>query len=394
MDFEKKLEAEIQIARQAGIDASGVWELFEAATPEQQRVVFNRALESGVLDDEYAFELLTSIRGNLDQRSPEERAIYAGLLDRMQELASKLFQASSHYYHRDLINFAIIEGRWDELPDLLAPYTSGQDLDTFAMVIDQLKYHGQIRHLIATMQAAWPKIKESTQYIDWAIDEYAGTLMELMLVDYLEKTDDPHPDDPVLLESTASLLQWKEGWLDWFIPTISRPDRTKWSIADFSEDIGSETWRRKFSTLQIEFIASQWRAGVPLTRGLMAFHKWSEIFYAQIEADKKSKKRMKKGKKAGVSHPSQLLMPNPKRMDKILGESFSIVGGKPYDVAAALELIPAYVKYLEGFGIIQPSERQQAIGQIGPLVAQMPDIMAYYGCDPVAVDTLLATWEQ
>src|SRR3970282_308016 len=127
----------------------------------------------------------------------------------------------------------------------------------------------------------------------------------------------------------------------------------------------------KFSTLQIEFIASQWQAGVPLTRGLMAFHKWSEIFYAQIEADKKSKKRMKKGKKAGVSHPSQLLMPNPKRMDKILGESFSIVGGKPYDVAAALELIPAYVKYLEGFGIIQPSERQQAIGQSGPRLAQM-----------------------
>jgi hypothetical protein len=142
MGLEEKLDTEIKVAQQEGVDASELWELFEGARPEQQPVVFRRALEAGVLDDEFAFEMLTTIRENLDQSAPQDRALYGGLLDRFRELDPKLYQKSSHYYHRDLINFAIIEGRWEALPDLLSPYSAGKDLDTFALVIAQLKYHG------------------------------------------------------------------------------------------------------------------------------------------------------------------------------------------------------------------------------------------------------------
>ena len=49
--------------------------------------------------------------------------------------------------------------------------------------------------------------------------------------------------------------------------------------------------------------------------------------------------------------------------------------------------------FLEGFGLIQPDEKQQAIQQIKPLVQQIPQILAYYESDPVAIENLLAAWD-
>jgi hypothetical protein len=246
--------------------------------------------------------------------------------------------------------------------------------------------------LIEVMEKALPKVKASDQYFDWAIEEYEGTLMELKLADYLERTENPHGNDPELLDAAAGLLPWKEGWLEWFVSAVSRPDPRAWSQADFAEGDEAEKLKRKLSTLQLEFIGSQWKAGVPLTRGWMAWEKWGEILQAQIRAYKKSMARRKKGRKTKVAPLSRLLIPEAKRMDKILGESFSLVGGEPYEVAATLELIPAYLAHLEDLGLIEASDRERASQQIRPMVANMPNTMDCYDGDPVAVDNLMAAW--
>lgn len=387
MNFQKELAGEIQNARQEGIDASGIWELFENATPEQQVMIFERTLETGVLTDDYAFEFLSAIRGDCDPDTPEGRAAYTSFLDQLREQAPKLYQQSSHYYHRDLISFAIIEGRWGDLPDLLTDYTSGDHLDLFTMVVAQLKYHGQVKILVEAMKTAYPKIEASSQYVQWAGEEFAGKLMEVMLVDYLETSADPRPDDPEFLEVTACLPSWKEGWLEWFIPTVTRPEPTEWKPLDFAGNPGSQDWQHKFATMQLECIAALWRAGVPLTRGLLAWHKWGEIFHNQHKTARKRKQKSINGAL------SRYLIPQAKQMDQTLGESFSLMGGEPYEVAAALELMPAYLDFLTDFGLIQPDEAQQAFQQIKPLVEQTPQILKYYESDPVAIQNMLAAWD-
>jgi len=387
MDFEERLEVEIQIAQQDDIDTSGIWELFESATPQQRVTVFFRTLETGVLNDEYAFEFLNTIRSDCDPGSPEDRALYTDLLNRFREREPKLYRQSSVHYNRYLINFAIIEGRWGDLSALLTPYTSAYYLDLFNMVIAQLEYHGQIRPLIAAMELAWPNIKASSKIFEWAREEFAGELMELMLVDYLENATDPRPDDPQLIETTAFLLSWEENWLAWFIPAVMRPRPGGWNPADFSEDIGSEAWMNQFNVLQVEFIGIQWRNGIPLTRGLLAWHKWSEIFHAQTKTLQKSRK------KTGKPELSRLLIPQPNYVEKILGESFSLIGGEPHEATAALEFIPSYLNFLEDLGLIQATERHLAIQKIRPMVEQMPRIMEYYEGDPVAIENLLDAWE-
>jgi hypothetical protein len=214
-----------------------------------------------------------------------------------------------------------------------------------------------------------------------------------MLADYLQTTADPRPDDAQFLEATASISSWREGWLEWFVPAATRPESTKWELADFSDDPGSEAWQHQFATMQIEFIATQWRAGMPLTRGLLAWRKWGEIFQAQHKTAKKSSKRQKRGQKTDNSSLSRYLIPQAAQMDKTLAESFSLTGGEPYEVAAALEIIPAYLDFLMGLGLIQLNEKQQAIQQIKPLVQQIPQVLKYYECDPVAIANMLAAWE-
>jgi hypothetical protein len=67
-------------------------------------------------------------------------------------------------------------------------------------------------------------------------------------------------------------------------------------------------------------------------------------------------------------------------------------GGEPYEVTATLELVPSYLELLQGLGLIQSSERQQARRKIKPIVDQMPQILEYYGGELVAIENLLDAW--
>jgi hypothetical protein len=320
--------------------------------------------------------------------------LHTRLLKQLREKNPQLFQASIQYYHKDLIHFAVIEKRWEDIPVLLAPFRTGDHLDIFTMIIAQLKYHGQVKTLIEAMTAAYPKIQASSKYVEWADEEFAGELMELILADYLETTPDPSPDDPHLLEATATLLPWKEGWLDWFIPSITRPEPTDWKPADFSDGPGSKAWRHQFSILLVEFIAAQWRDGIPLSRGLLAWDKWGELFYDQFEALEKSQKRRKGNQKARVISLSRYFLPDAKKWDRKLTESFSLLGGEPYEVAAAMELLPAYLDFVERFGLIQSNQKQQAIDKLKIVVKQLPRILAYYESDLVAIQNMVAAWDE
>jgi hypothetical protein len=393
MSFETILASEVQTAQKDGIDASEIFELFESATPKQRVVIFERTLETGVLDDEYAFEFLTAIREDCGPDKREGMTAYVGFLNQLREKAPELFKESSHYYHRDLISFAIIKSCWDDLPALLTDYSSGTHLDQFTMVIAQLKYHGQVRILGDAMKTAYPKIVASTEYVPWASQEFASKLIEVMLVDYLQTAANPHPDDAQFLKATASISSWKNGWLEWFIPTITQPEPTKWKQEDFTGDLDSEVWQQKFATMQIEFIATQWRSGIPLARGLLGWRKWGEIFQAQFKNAKILSRHQKRGQKVDNSSLQRYLVPQAGQMDETLAESFSLTGGEPYEVAAALEIIPAYLDFLVGFGLIQLDEKQQAFQQIKPLVRQIPQALKYYECDPIAIENMLAAWE-
>ncbi|OQX65151.1 MAG: hypothetical protein B5M51_01540 [Anaerolinea sp. 4484_236] len=389
MNFEEKLDKEIESEKE-NPGQSGVLDLFDNSKLDKKLFIFSKMQEADVLDAEYAFEFLTTIKSDFDAKTKDGRSGYAALLNKLRDEKPDVFEHDSHYYNQDLITFAILEERWDDIPELLNPFTSGEHLDAFYMVISQLKYHGCTKIVLDAMEAAYPGIQASGEYVYGADEEFAGELSGIMLIDYLETTDNPRPDDPVFLDKAGSLVDWKEGWLEWFVPTITQAKSTEWTLKDFLEDINHEAWRKKFHTMLLEFIAFEWKKGAPLSRCVLAWHKISEIFHTQFETLGKDTKRDKKSKKAFLS---RCVIPNAKKMDETLGESFSIMGGKPYEVSAGLELLPNFLAFMESFGIIQHSQKQNALGEIRKrIIANIPNVLSYYGGDPILIENLEVAW--
>jgi len=379
-----------------------LWAQFERADLEGKVTLFLRSLEAGELDDEYAFEMLSEMRSQLDLSGPQARARYAELVERLRQQAPDLYEESIHYYHEDLIYDAVTDGRWEALPELLTPFAEDPDLDLFSMVIDRLMYHGQIQPLIETMAQAWSKISESANLLPWAIDEFGGRLMHLNLLHYLETSENARPDDSLLLETTTAYGEWKEGWLERFVPHLTSPAPSAWQPADFDETVDADQWHDNLNDLLAEFVADQHRAGIPYGRGYMAWAQLAEALEQQFVAPSApSSRRGKgsrkgKGKKRGAktqsARPSSSLVPRYQTTDKALVDLPPFLEAQPYRAAATLELLPAYLYFLAHLGLVHPTEMDEALAELQPLKEHAPRAIASYGADPRAVDTVAAAW--
>ncbi|MBC8333709.1 MAG: hypothetical protein ISR59_11265 [Anaerolineales bacterium] len=389
MNFEEKIDQEIEVEKE-NPGQSEIWDLFENSKTDEKLLIFSKMQESDVLDAEYAFEFLTTLKSDFDLTTKEGRANYALLLNKLQDEKLDIYEHDSHYYNQDLITFAILDERWDNIPGLLSPFTSGKHLDEFDTVISQLKYHGCTKIILEAMETAYPGIQASSEYIYGADEEFAGELSEIMLIDYLESSDHPRPDDPTFLDKAGSLVEWKKGWLDWFIPRITQTKSTEWTLDDFLEDINSEEWREKFRNLLLEFVATEWEKGIPLSRCILGWHQLFEIFYTQFEKLGKNKKSDQKSKKSFLA---RCIIPNAKKMDETLGGHFSIMGGKPYEISAGLELLPIFLGFMEALGIIQHTQKQNALGEIRKrIITNIPNVLSNYGGDPILLENLEKAW--
>lgn len=391
---EEEPEEEPLVADEPVQDEDALWETFSEADLMEKQSLFLTALEAGQLDAEYAFEMLAEIRGGLDRRDPQARSRYAELVGRLRDQAPRLYRQDAGYYNQNLISDAIADGRWEDIPALLAPFAERpvHTIDTFFQVIDQLSYHGQVRPLIDTMAQAWPKVSESDELLPGAINEFGGELMHLHLFDYLETAPAPRADDPALLEATAPYGEWNEEWLVRYIPHATAPSPSDWQPADFGPAVDADRWHKNLHTLLLEFVADRHRAGVPYARGHMACGQLGEVLEQQFTSSARPK-----GKKRVKPRPgaiSSSLVPRFAVIDVALGDLFSFLGPQPYKAAAALELLPTYLHFLARLGLIHPTKLDAALVDLRPLQEVAPRAIENYGADPHAVDAVAVAWSE
>ena len=80
-------------------------------------------------------------------------------------------------------------------------------------------------------------------------------------------------------------------------------------------------------------------------------------------------------------------------MDETLGGHFSIMGGKPYEISAGLELLPIFLGFMEALGIIQHTQKQNALGEIRKrIITNIPNVLSNYGGDPILLENLEKAW--
>ncbi len=382
------------------------WEQFEAADLEGKVALFLETLASGEMDTEESYEMLQSIRGETDpRRDRQARARYAELVERLRQQAPDLYRHDLPYYHENLINDAIADGRWEAVPELLTGFAEGpadRGIDLFFRLIDQMKYHNQTESLIHTMKQMWPAVSDavdSGKLVPWTTEEFGAEITLLVFFQYMETAETPRADDPALHKAAAPYGTYNAEWLERAIPHLSAPAPSPWQRADFGQAVDAEQWGENLNALLFEFMADQRRrAGVSLSKSYLARDQLLELLHQQFtspgETSSKRRASKKRAHRQLAVQPSSSLVPRYASLDQHLVGQLGFLSAEPYKAAALTELLPAYLHFLARLGLIHPTEMDAALGSLRPLAGHLRTALDNYGADIVAVKAVETAWSE
>jgi hypothetical protein len=371
-----------------------LWENFEQADLDGKVAIFLAALDAGEIDSEFAFEMFDVF----DRQFPDDttgHACFADLARRLREQAPQVYKKEKKYLHQDMLTHAIEDEQWEAIPALLSAFSDEDDLDTYYQMVDQMVYHGLVTDLIPVMQQNISTIEGSKNLFDWAADEFRSKIMYLTLWAYLNTSPAPRADDPALLEVSAPYGSWKPGWLERFIPRWTATQPSTWTTDDFGPFVDADQWDENLHNLLADFMADCHRQGIPLTRADMA---WEQIAIALTkQASTPSnmpspKKNIGKKAKALPHRPLSPLIPRFATLDSSLKDLLPFLGGRPYPLAATLELLPAYLHFVAALGLIHPTEMDEALQELQRLTRDVKKLLQYYNADGRCIANVLAAW--
>ena len=370
------------------LEADARWDAFEKANLDDKVALFLDTLAAGKLDAEESYEMLSAIRDASDTRQDAAaRARYAELVERLRHDAPDLYHHDLTYYHQNLITDAIAAGRWDALPELVAPLSevAEKHIDTFFDIIDLLLYHGKTELLLDAMSRAWKKVSTSGNIMPDGVDEYIGVLSNLILYRYLETTPAPRADDPALHDAFKPYGKYIPEWLARAVPRLSAAASSSWQPADFGEGVDAQQWENNVIALMFEFMADQRRrANVPFSKSNMAQFLLYDVLHQQF-----SEPTPPRSKKSRA--PKSPLVPRRAILDRTLAQKFHLLGSQPHKAGAAMELVPAYLHFLARVGAIHPIEMDEALAEIRPLSSQVCGILDKFS-DARLVQNVATAW--
>jgi hypothetical protein len=388
------------------------WEQFEAADSEGKVALFLEILASGEMAAEEAYEMLQGFRRETDlRRDPQARARYSELVERLRQEAPDLYRHDRPYYHQNLINDAIADGRWEAIPELVASFAEPpveRGVDIFFELIDQLKYHGQTESLIQAIKQMWSDVEDSGGLVPWTSDQLGGELLLLVFYQYVETAETPRVDDPALHEVTSPYGTFDTRWLEQAVRPLSALAPSPWQRADFGEAVDADQWADNLNALLFEFMADQRRrAGVPFSKSELVRGQLLELLHQQAaepgetsggERTRRTRRRRSKAKKRArrqpAVQPSSPLVPRHAPLDRHLAGLFQFLSAQPHKAAALAELLPAYLHFLARLGLIHPTEMDAALERLRSLAGHLRTALDNHGTDIVAVEAVETAWSE
>jgi hypothetical protein len=390
-----------------------LWEAFGSAEPTEQLALFRSTLaEQDVLDAELAFHMVCKIRDNHD------RATFTEALDTLQDQRPELYQHDASYYLDWRIGDALAKGDLAALPELGAALaeTAGKDLDTFYVALDRLAYHGQLALAARMMTQAWPQIGQGQELVPWAPEEFAARAMDLTLFAHVERTPDTSPDDPDLLAALEVFAPVDREPLAAHLALLVGRDDRHWALGDFAfrrrarhewvdeeEDAPADPAARQLGELTLTFLGALHREqGISLAKGDLARKAIERYILKRHEGELEpvdsplERARRPKGSKTprvirqALSNP---LCPDRATLDRFLGSMLNFISPQYYEAAATLELMPAWLRFLEGRGLLATEQRTMALNELHKLVSDAAPIWEQRTADPAVGPNIQLAWE-
>jgi hypothetical protein len=373
-----------------------LWEEFEAAQRAEQPALFQRALaETEVLDAELAFEMLCQIRDHQD------RATFHAALGALQSQRPELYKQDAHYYLDWQITDAVAIEDLSKLPELgmALAETAGKDLDTFYQVLEQLEYYGQLDLIVQMLVQAWPHVRSSNKFVPGADDEFALGAMDLTLFARLEQNPDLDPEDPALVAELEAFAEIDQQLLSSLVALLKGQPERRWTLDDFAfqpprrrdewydEDEDEEEEdpaAAQLRDLTFTFLGEIHREqGISLAKGDLA-RKSIQIYILERHAGELEPvdSPLSLGRSKGRKTPSVLrqrrpanpLCPDRATLDHFIARKFNFISPSYYEAAATLELMPAWLGFLERRGLLTSEQHHAALADLHRLVAEAAPI--------------------
>lgn len=406
------------------------WEEFQSRDYAGQIALFQQTLdEPQLMDAEMAFEMLNIIYYESVTRGPSERDRFEGLVDMLRTRLPDVYDHDAHIYLDWRLTNALALDRHAAVPDLARQLAAGVDdhFDEFSETRDRLAYHGQVAVLNDAMRIVWPEVKHSENLLPWAIDEFIQWAADCIIFDYLEQHPASDAGDPALIEQLDRYLEVDRQRLESYMAHLTGRTWPTWSMDDFelpppqhkardafydedededetslSESARDPAYANLFH-LTVEFLGYLRREEhVSYTRGELArqqiYRYVAERHAGELEPQESmldmfmgSAKKKQSPPKPKPPKPANLLCPDRETFDRFLAQLLNFINPQHYKVLATVELIPAWLRFLEARQLIDARQRVQTLEDLAALLPDLRNIYDQYAADP-AMQTALHGW--
>jgi hypothetical protein len=378
------------------------WLEFEAADYEEQLALCHQTIkEKSLMDDEMAFEMFNTLYYKTVEHN--ERYRFEELAHKLQEQLPEIFDHEAHYLLDWQLTNALAEGRTADILPLalaLAPW-GGQHLDQFTLTLDRLDYHGQLAVLLKIMPLAWPEVKNGTGYFDWAIDEFAARAADYVVFGMLELDPALEASNPNLQEKLGFYLEEvNPAFLTKFLDRLTGRVQGHWQMNDFGFERGpagaykggkshkttgiSEQSVANLNDLCLEFLRYlHHEEGVSYPKGRLAYRRIYKYLVqrhaGELEPEENIFETTRRGRAKPKSHPPEhWLCPDRGTFDRFLARSFHILSAHYYEAVTALEVVPAWLRFLETRQLITADQRARTLQALRGLDTELLKILKTY----------------
>lgn len=395
------------------------WEAFEAQDYEGQMALFTQTLdEAELLDNEMAFDMLDTLYPEAMEHDEGDR--FDRLVETLHERLPEIYAGRAQHYLRWRITHALATGRVDTLPPLVRDVaaTIGRDRDTFHDVLDQLAYHGHLALLVEATRLAWPRLRDSDEIGLRGIEDFGFQAMHLVLLHHGEQHAIPDPEAPSLVEQLEYYHPHDPEAVSRFLAHLSGQATRSWTLEDFAlarrprqprSVFGPREaeWRpptdpahQNLFDLSVVFVGYVYREeAVPLSKGDLARRQLVaylvERFNGELEARTQPSRRDKKRRPKAKRHePSHVLCPDPVTLNRFLGPMTDLFYLQGHKVAATLELLPAWLRFLESRGLMDAARHSETLQGMRSLTPSVRKLCDQHPEDPSLQHALQTWWEQ
>jgi len=393
------------------------WSEFEAADYEGKLDCFARILDDPeLMDGEMAFNMLNRLFGETVEHAERDR--FDALVESLRERRPEVYAEEAHYCLDWRITNALATGRSEVVPALareLAPL-AGKEIDIFNRVESQLAYHGHLSTLVEAMRLAWPQVKSSGDIVPWGIDEHSTRAMTYEILDYVERTPSPDAADPALRERIEFYAEINPVRLAAYLDHLTGRSGREWALSDFEFAPPRRDWddddedeeadespsaqpsgEQNLYHLTVEFLGYLRRVeDVPYTKGELGRREleqfildrdagkleYKESMLQAMQRDLDSRQGRRRPPKREFRHYEHILVPDRERLDQFMAGLLGMLNQLYYRAAAAFEIVPAWLRFLELRGLIDAEVRAQTLSDLAGLADALRRAFDNFGRDP------------